>query len=143
MAKSKSKANVTNIKKSAGKAVSKTYTKANHKKAAVSQQAQTAVEAPVETTSADVKPPIIPCGIPVLDNIVNKTKPIPWREVSKSLKEEKELYAVHSVEQVLLAAYKENTPLVEYAGDAYYFTGTHYEPINNPKLSTFLSEAAR
>ena len=90
-----------------------------------------------------VKPPIVPCGIPVLDNILAKIKPVKWAEVVKSLKEEKERYAVYVAEQILLTAAGENTPLVEHFETLHHFTGTHFAPIKITTLNKFSTEAAQ
>jgi len=153
MAKSKTRTNV-NIQ---NPAVPETHTKASG-----SQKAQTAATKPtttnayaecedcedgfdlaIQTNSGKEKPPIIPCGIPILDNITDKTKPVEWAEVTKSLKDEKELFSVYAAEQVVHTANSENTPLVELTADLYYFTGTHYVPLKHPQFSTFLIEASR
>ena len=150
MAKSKPKANITNIKKSAGKAVSKTYTKANYKKAAAgSQQAQTAVDKPVETTSGDAstkprKPrEVVPCHVAVLDAILDKLKPVDWRQVKSVLKTLEDRQVFHTVEEILRVVKQDNLPIVNHASAIHYFTGTHYVEVEPIRCMCFLIEAAR
>jgi len=150
MAKSKPKANITNIKKSAGKAVSKTYTKANYKKAvAGSQQAQTAVDKPVETTSADAatkprKPrTVVRCYVDVLDQILTKIKPVDWHQLKSVLENIEDRQAFHTIERILKTVDADNAPIVNHVSAIHCYNGKHYVMIDETKLMCFLIEAAR
>jgi len=135
MAKSKPRTNVKNINKSAGNS----SPNIEWDESDGIMESRTLANIP----AGKEKPPIIPCGIPVLDNITDKTKPVEWAEVTKSLKDEKELFSVYAAEQVVHTANSENTPLVELTADLYYFTGTHYVQLKHPQFNTFLIEGAR
>jgi len=130
--------------------VSKTYTKANYKKAAAgSQQAQTAVDKPVETTSGDAstkprKPrEVVPCHVAVLDAILDKLKPVDWRQVKSVLKTLKDRQVFHTVEEILRVVKQDNLPIVNHASAIHYFTGTHYVEVEPIRCMCFLIEAAR
>lgn len=91
---------------------------------------------------------IIPCGVESLDNILAKIEFVDW-EPFQVIKKDGTLsppserdYLLRSVEQVLLTANNEGTPLANCDDCIYYFTGTHYKPITPGELRNFLIEAA-
>jgi len=130
-------------KKSNGAIMESTNPNLHMKKTKKSSTIQVPIETtPIATTNADVKMPIDFCGVPELDNINGKLKPIEWGEVEKSLNDAKELCAVYSVEQLLQVAYAEHTPLVECGETLYYFAGSHYKPTDTTTLNRFLIGAA-
>ena len=93
-------------------------------------------------------PPIVNCGVTILDSILEKISPIDWsqyktigRNVESKPPGERD-YILRTVEQVLFTGDKENTPIVNHANRIHYFTGTHYKPIDDLKLQNFLIEAA-
>jgi len=128
--------------------VSKTYTKANYKKAAAgSQQSQTVVDKPVETTSADAatkprKPrAVVRCYVDVLDQILTKIKPVDWHQLKSVLENIEDRQAFHTIERILKTVDADNW---------YFFTtssarcGAGSVPINlTSKLSRILSRLFR
>jgi len=91
---------------------------------------------------------VVRCGVEALDNILAKIELIDWRQFpfvgrGSEIKPPSERdYILRTVEQVLLTADKEGTPLMNHAECVHYFTGTHYKPVNGGELRNFLIEAA-
>ncbi len=94
------------------------------------------VFAAILTERHEVEGEIVRCGIEALDNILIKIEPVDWKEHNEKV------YILRTVEQVLLTADKEATPLICHADGIHYFTGTHYMLVGTKQLANFLIEAA-
>jgi putative DNA primase/helicase len=142
MAKSKPRTNVTNIKNSAGKTVSKNYKKSGTQ---ISQQTADDAECEVNNSNEETGKPrtIVRCYVDVLDNILTKIDPVDWHQLKSVLENIEDRQAFHSVEQILKTVDAEDAPLVIHASAIHCYNGTHYEMIDDTKCMCFLIEAAR
>jgi putative DNA primase/helicase len=93
-------------------------------------------------------PPLVPCGVDVLDNILSKLPVVNW-ELYEKVKSNGKIeppserdYILRTIERVLPTADREGTPFVNHPSGIYYFVGTHHQLANEQVLKNFLIEAA-
>jgi hypothetical protein len=93
-------------------------------------------------------PPLVPCGVDVLDNILSKLPIVNWglyETVKSNGKVEppsERDYILRTLEQILPTADREGTPIVNHTSGIYYFIGTHYQLADEQVLKNFLIEAS-
>jgi putative DNA primase/helicase len=91
----------------------------------------------------NIKPPLVRCHVDVLDKILTNIEPLDWLQLKSVLKNIDDRQAFHTVERILETVDAENAPLVNHASAIHCYNGTHYEIIDDNKVTCFLIEAAR
>jgi putative DNA primase/helicase len=103
----------------------------------------------VDDTAAAAAVDIPSCGVANLDGILKQIKPIDWKQYERPSRKEggteppsEKDYLLRTNDKVLETAKRAGTPLINNNGVIYCYSGTHYAPITEGTMKTFLDFAA-